>query len=302
MGQNARMSIPKILLRVAFLVLLLSHSSFAQQIPSAITGDPAPDKDHPAGVESPDILSHGERMNAVFFLASGTEAHPTVLLLHGFPGNEKNLDLAYMLRRAGWNVLFPNYRGSWGSSGNFSFANALEDAQSAVDFLREPANVKKYRIDPKRIVLIGHSMGGFITAYTAAHDPGVYAFCMMAAWNIGPSVAHMPSNGRSDTFTGASPRLMGTTPEGLIAEARSHGSDWNYVEYAGSLKNRSALILEANDRNTPDNKAMAEALRKAGNTRVVEKYMETDHSFSDHRIALQVVILEWLQSLANSPK
>jgi uncharacterized protein len=297
MGQNARMSIRKILLRIAFLVLALSYSSFAQQIPSAIVGDPAPDKDYPAGVEAPDILSHGARINAVFFLASGTEAHPTVLLLHGFPGNEKNLDLAYMLRRAGWNVLFPNYRGSWGSGGNFSFANALEDAQSAVDFLREPANVKKYRIDSKRIVLIGHSMGGFIAAYTAAHDHGVYAFCMMAAWNIGPSVASAPQDSRATQFADASRRLAGTTPERMIAEVMAHSSEWNYLGYAEALKSRPALILESNDRNTANNKAMAEALGKTGNTRVVEKYMETDHSFSDHRIALQIAILDWLQSL-----
>ena len=70
------------------------------------------------------------------------------------------------------------------------------------------------------------------------------------------------------------------------------------MDYAGSLKTVRALILEANDRNTGDNQAMAEALRKVGNAQVTEKYMETDHSFSDHRIALQDTILEWLQSLA----
>ena len=296
-----RMSTCKSLLCFSLLLLAVAHNSTAQQLPSAITSDPAPDKDYPAAVEAPDILSHGARLNAVFYLASGTEAHPTVLLLHGFPGNEKNLDLAYMLRRAGWNVLFPNYRGSWGSGGNFSFANALEDAQSAVDFLREPANVKKYKIDPKRIVLVGHSMGGFIAAYTTAHDPGVYALCMMAAWNIGPTAAQIPSNGRSDTFTGASPRLIGTTPEGLIAEAKSHGGEWNYVDYAAALRTRPVLILEAKDRNTTDNQALAEALRRAGSSQVVEKYIETDHTFSDHRIAMQVAILEWLQSLASSP-
>ena len=75
--------------------------------------------------------------------------------------------------------MIPNYRGSWGSAGTFSFANAIEDTQSAVRFLRDPENVKKYRIDPKTIVLIGHSMGGFMAAYAAAHDPEVAALVMI---------------------------------------------------------------------------------------------------------------------------
>ena len=279
------------------LLLVLAGSGFAQQLPSAITTDPPPNKDYPAGVEAPDIVSHGARLNTVFFLAAGAEAHPTVLLLHGFPGNEKNLDLAYMLRRAGWNVLFPNYRGSWGSAGNFSFSNALEDSQAGVDFLRDSANVKKYRIDPKRIVLVGHSMGGFMAAYTAAHDPGVYALCMLAAWNIGPTILRSADNGRADNYKNSSPRLAGTTPEGLMAEAKSNALKWNYVDYADALKSRPVLVIESKDRNREDNHAMLEALRTAGNTLVVEKYMETDHSFSDHRIALQAAILEWLQSL-----
>ena len=268
-----------------------------QQPPAAIVADPAPDKDFPAAVESPDILSHGARLNDVFFLASGAGPHPAVLLLHGFPGNEKNLDLAYMLRRAGWNVLVPHYRGSWGSAGNFSFANAIEDTQSAIAFLRDPANVKKYRIDPKRIVLIGHSMGGFLAANVAAHDPEVYAVGMMAAWNLGAVVSRPSVPTRLDSFTNASPRLTGTTPEGLIAEAKEHAAEWSYVDYAGLLKTRPVLILEAKDRNTADNQAMADALRKAGNSQVIEKFMETDHSFSDHRIALQIAILEWLEAL-----
>ena len=44
--------------------------------------------------------------------ANGQGPHPTIVLLHGFPGNEKNLDLAQSLRRAGYNVLFFHYRGA----------------------------------------------------------------------------------------------------------------------------------------------------------------------------------------------
>jgi dipeptidyl aminopeptidase/acylaminoacyl peptidase len=287
----------KFSLPLSALLLLVACNTSAQQLPSAITTDPLPDKDFPAIMEAPDILSHGSRLNAVFYLASGSGPHPTALLLHGFPGNEKNMDLAYVLQRAGWNVLFPNYRGSWGSAGTFSFANAVEDTQSAVDFLRDPANVQKYRIDSKRIVLVGHSMGGFMAAYVAAHDPQVAALVMICAWNIGPTVLRAADNGRSDNYKNSSPRLAGTTPEGMMSEAKYNALKWSYVDYAPLLNNRPVLIMESNDRNRDDNQAMAEALRKAGNLRVTEKFTETDHSFSDHRIALQIAILDWLQSL-----
>jgi hypothetical protein len=41
------------------------------------------------------------------------------LICHGLPGNEKHLDLAQAVRRAGWLAVTFNYRGSWGSQGVF---------------------------------------------------------------------------------------------------------------------------------------------------------------------------------------
>src|SRR5271155_1240043 len=159
-------------------VLLLIFSSVclaagAQSLPSAITADPPQDKAHPAAMESFQIPSHGEPMNALMYIAAGAGPHPAVILLHGFPGNEKNLDLAQAIRRAGWDVLYFNYRGSWGTPGDFSFTHALEDTQAAVAYLRDPANAKKLRADPGYLVLIGHSMGGFMASYTAAQDPAI---------------------------------------------------------------------------------------------------------------------------------
>lgn len=299
MAQNGAMlsKLCPVLALVGACWLTCAVATRAQRVPSAVISDPPPDKSFPAGLEAPDILSHGSRLNAVFYLAQGGNAHSTVLLLHGFPGNEQNLDLAYTLQRAGWNVLFFHYRGSWGSGGNFTFANALEDTQAAIEFLRDPKNVAKFRINPSRIVLIGHSMGGFIAAYTAAHDPGINALVMMAAWNIGGAVSRPSFSEHTETFTDASPRLTGTTPESLIAEAKAHAVEWNYVDYVNQLKSRPVLLLETNDRNAEDSRAMAENLDKAGNSQVTEKYIDTDEVFSDHRIALQTAVLEWLQHL-----
>ncbi|HTP70234.1 MAG TPA: alpha/beta fold hydrolase [Dongiaceae bacterium] len=264
-----------------------------QQVPQAIATDPPADKEFPAAMEAPDVSSHGARLNAVMYLASGVGPHPAVLLLHGFPGNEKNLDLAYAIRRAGWNVLIPHYRGSWGSEGEFSFTHAIEDTQAALDFLRNQANAKKYRTDPARIVLIGHSMGGFLALYTAARNSEVGGVAAIAAWNLGPSSLRAPST----TFKSASPRLAGSTAEGLRKEANDHSVEWNYVGYAEALKSRALLVLEAKDGNTGDNQALAEAARKAGGTHVTEILADTDHVFSDHRIALQAAVLTWLESM-----
>src|SRR3954447_19840339 len=63
--------------------------------------DPPRDAAHPARNQQLVIDSHGSRMNALFFLAAGAGPHPTMLLLHGLPGNERNLDLAQAVRRAG---------------------------------------------------------------------------------------------------------------------------------------------------------------------------------------------------------
>jgi pimeloyl-ACP methyl ester carboxylesterase len=281
---------------LAAIALLGPATTSAQQLPPALTTDPPSDKEFPATMEAPDILSHGTRLNAVLYIASGRGPHSTVLLMHGFPGNEKNLDLAYTLRRAGWNVLIPHYRGSWGSAGTFSFANAIEDTQSAVQFLRETENLRKYRIDPKRIVLIGHSMGGFMVSYVAAHDPEIAGLAMISAWNIGATMSGPKETHRVDMLPAAAPRLVGTTPAGLQAEAEANAPKWNYLDYAEALRTRPVLILEAHDRNLSYNKDMNAALLKVGNTRVLETYVETDHPFSDRRIALQVAVLEWLQS------
>jgi uncharacterized protein len=271
----------------------------AQQLPSAIATDPTPTKDFPPTMDSPDIMSHGSRLNAIIYLASGSEPHGTVLLMHGFPGNEQNLDLAYVIRRAGWNVLFPHYRGSWGSAGTFSFSSALEDTQAALDFARDPLNARRYRIDTKKIVLVGHSMGGLMVSYTGAHNPDVAGIAMISAWNLGAFISRNPDEKRLNTFHTASPRLAGSTPEGLIAEAKQHVAEWNYVDYAPNLKTRPVLEIESHDGNEPDNKAIVEALRKAGDTQVTEIYMETDHVYSDKRIALQTAIVNWLALIAS---
>src|SRR6202142_1276792 len=142
-------------------------------------------KEARASMETFQIPSHGALLNALVYVAEGAGPHPAVVLLHGFPGNERNLDLAQEMRRAGWDVLYFNYRGSWGSPGDFSFSHGIEDTAAAVAYLRQPATAKLLRLDPSRIVLIGHSMGGFMAVQGGAADPNIIGIGIISAANLG---------------------------------------------------------------------------------------------------------------------
>ena len=273
---------------------------------SALSTDPAPDKANPAAIQTFQLPSHGALLNALVYVAAGAGPHPTAILLHGFPGNERNLDLAQSIRRAGWNVLFFDYRGSWGSPGAFSFSNCIEDTQAAIAYLRDPANAAKLRSDPTNIVLIGHSMGGFMARYVGAHDPAVKAVALISAADMAvDTVESIPSAHRSMAAAsiaahfaneGMAP-LAGCTPDSLAQEVIANADAWNVPNLEPALASRPVLVITSDDGLLPSNDAFTGAIRKAGGKQTTTLHIATDHSYSDKRIALQTAILNFLATL-----
>ena len=292
-------------LLLAVLTLLVSAGARAQQTPAAITSDPVPNNASPAAIQTFQLPSHGAMLNALVYVASGAGPHPVVILLHGFPGNEKNLDLAQAIRRAGWDVLYFDYRGSWGSPGDFSFTHCIEDTQAAIAYVRDPANAKKLRADPARIVLIGHSMGGFMANFAGAQDSKIAAVGMISAANLGDMqmwereaghAATAESIGDSLAQEGMAP-LAGCTPDGLGREVMANHEKWDFVASAPKLASRPLLVVTSDDGLAPSNEAFVDAVKKSGNAKVTAAHMPTDHSYSDHRIALETAVLAWLAGL-----
>ncbi|MEO5590498.1 MAG: alpha/beta hydrolase, partial [Gemmatimonadaceae bacterium] len=124
-------------------------SGLSAQAPRAVRADPPRNGANPARMEVLHIPSGGMHINGVAYLASGPGRHPTFIILHGLPGNEKNLDLAQAVRRAGWNAITMNYRGSWGSPGEFHFAGNLEDADAVLAFVMDSTNARRLGVDPQ---------------------------------------------------------------------------------------------------------------------------------------------------------
>jgi len=296
-------------LRLLATSLLLSAGlSAAAQTPAAVTADPTVDKANPARNETFQIPSHGALLNAMMLEAAGAGPHPIVVLLHGFPGNEKNLDLAQAIRRAGWDVLYFNYRGSWGTPGDFSFQHSMEDAQAAIAYVRDAEHAKTMRVDPKMIVLVGHSMGGMIAAWATAQDPQIRAVGLISAADMAGRTLVPDGVSAEDrkkvqakvaaglANEGMAP-LAGCTPESLAAELMAHAKEWSLSAQAAKMATRPVLVVTSDDGLAPADHALVVALQAAGDQEVNEVHIATDHSYSDSRIALETTVLGGLAYL-----
>ncbi|HEX7157660.1 MAG TPA: alpha/beta fold hydrolase [Edaphobacter sp.] len=292
-------------MRLLVSMIFLFVSFAAAQTPSAVANDPATDKSFPASMVQLSVPSHGSQLLGVFYLATGAGPHPTAIVMHGFPGYEQNLDLAQAIRRAGWNVMAVHYRGSWGVKGDFSFTHAAEDADAEITFLRDPANAAKFHIDTNKIVLVGHSMGGFMVASAAAHDPRVAGVVMISAWNIASDLAPFSADQeqaavakfvKSQTKNDLAP-LAGCTAESLGREVFSNRAALNFLRFAPALAMRPVLIITSDDGLAADDDALSSALQKSGDKRVQTLHFSTDHSYSGQRIQLAAAILSFLSTI-----
>ncbi|ABI76476.1 putative lipoprotein [Hyphomonas neptunium ATCC 15444] len=262
--------------------------------------DPAAiDPDHPPALMELNFESGGARLNGLIYLADGAGPHPTVVLLHGYPGNEKNLDLAQAMRREGFNVMFFHYRGAWGSDGNFSFSNVVEDVGAATGFLR--ANAGTYRTDPEKLILIGHSMGGFAAFSAAANDSRVACAAGLAPADFGVLGAAMAANpevlegfsGYTDTLS----MLKGFSGEAAIVELFSNAAAFDLRAKAPELAGKSVLIVAGDaDESTPLEgmiQPLMDAYEAAPDIETTLVVLPGDHSFSWSRAALIDTVIGW---------
>ncbi len=279
----------------AAILLALTATLHAQSVPGAIYTDPPVDAAHPAAMTVLHIPTHGALINGIVYSPPGAGLHPTIVICHGLPGNEKNLDLAQALRRAGWNAVTFNYRGSWGSPGSYRFAQNLEDADAVLAYLRVPANASKLQIDTKRMVLAGHSMGGWVTVMTAAHDRGLAGAILISAADMGKLgeiqhdkvLAEMADNMES----------LAATPESMAKEVEQNSKTFGFANAIDGLKDVPLLVLSANDGLAPGTDALIHAIQAKGGQNIKAVHAATDHGWSDHRIFLESTIIDWLSTL-----
>lgn len=267
----------------------------------------APDEDvrHPAAMLEPVFESHGSKLQSIVYVPTGPGPHPVVILLHGFPGFERNGDLAQALRRAGFSVVSFHYRGSWGSEGHFGFESSIEDAQAAVDFVQTAEFARAARADVRRIILVGHSMGGFVALEAAARRDVVACVASLAGANMGSLGAALEDPRRArqmaETMQGWLEPIEVAPGYDLLEELRSNAIRFDLTRLAPRLVGRPVLLVAGErDTVTPPAfhheplRAALEAAATGADDRLEAVTFDADHAFASHRIALGRAVVGFL--------
>lgn len=246
--------------------------------------------------------SEGDKIVGTMFVANGEGPHPTIILLHGFPGNETNFDLAHTFRRAGFNVLIFHYRGTWGSSGEFSFSNGIKDTENAIEFLKDPKICDYYRIDSSDIRIIGYSMGGFFGMYKGLNTEGIKDIAFITGFNFGLFGKLMPSIENAEELTKESLQkgsqiLSNTNPEKLFDEIISNTDEWDLINHVDKMKDKKLIFISAMyDTISPieiHHNPLVQAL-SVNNINYTEHILETGHGLANSRIESATILLDWL--------
>lgn len=265
-----------------FILLFLQAKIFAQS-DSVVLSDLGLDKTTPAGMTELIIPSGNSLVAGFMYRANGPQKHPTMLLLHGLPGNERNLDVAQFVRSKGWNVLYFDYRGSWGSQGNFSFTNCVEDVVNVVEFCKKYQDSLK--IDTSRIVLFGHSMGAWVCIKALEQLPTVKKGFALSTWNIGAYYNSIsPKTGRN-LF------MLNTNLESLYNSVDQNKAYYNLInDDFQSIKDKELVLIDEHRFNNQ----LAETIKKGNPIYFDYAVWQTDHSFTNKRVALMNKLLEFL--------
>ena len=254
---------------------------------SFISEDEKPDSLSPAGIVELQIPSSGSKIYGFSYTANGKRLHPTVVFAHGMPGNERNLDLAQNLRRAGYNVVYFDYRGSWGSEGKYSYSNSIRDVSAVLDFITDSMNIEKLKVDTNRVALVGHSLGAGIALIEGIRNDKVKAIAGISVMN--PYTLLQGKEAQSNVIGLeeyiSTLGMLETDPETYLKDLMLHLNEYDIESLITSTK-KPVLVIDEHRKN--------DYLEGINKKKLTYRIWDTDHAFTNRRIALSTELRTWL--------
>jgi hypothetical protein len=236
--------------------------------------------------------NNNNRLLGTLFMGWGDTPKPTVILLHGMPGIEKNYDLALMFRRRDWNCLLFHYQGCWGSDGLYTLKTLPQDVLAAVDFLT--AGNQPY-IDTQHLFVAGHSMGGWAAMLAAIEDERIKAVAALGAI-CHPAELQWTLAEIEEMYT---PWLPGLSSEAFAEQWAALDDIWSPSQRIQELKQPLLILHGAQDEVVPVKQAIKLAQNAHPKGQLI-LHPQANHAFTWHRDWLGKTLWSWMQSQVES--
>jgi dipeptidyl aminopeptidase/acylaminoacyl peptidase len=202
-----------------------------------------------------------------------------IVYVHGGPSSQTvngfNRFIQYMANQ-GYIVIAPNYRGSTGYGKQFQQANLfdmgggdLEDVLSAADWIKQTGFV-----DPKKVVLMGASYGGYLTMMGVAKAPDTWS----AGVPIVPFVNWFTEMQNEDPVLQQSD--LATMGDPVHNKDLYH--DRSPIFFVDQIKAPLLLLAGGNDPRCPKSEAqqVIDAIGKRGGVAEYKVYENEGHGFA----------------------
>jgi dipeptidyl aminopeptidase/acylaminoacyl peptidase len=205
--------------------------------------------------------------------------HPAIVFVHGGPTaqtmNTFNRFIQYMANQ-GYIVIAPNYRGSTGYGKEFQHANLfdmgggdLQDVLASAEWIQQTGYV-----DPKKIILMGGSYGGYLTMMGVTKAPEVWA----AGVPIVPFVNWFTEIQNEDPVL----QQSDLATMGDLEKNKALYQDRSPINFVDQIKAPLYLLAGGNDPRCPKEEAqqVVDAVKKRGGAVEYKVYENEGHGFS----------------------
>jgi dipeptidyl aminopeptidase/acylaminoacyl peptidase len=228
--------------------------------------------------------------------------HPAIVYIHGGPTsqtvNSFNRMIQYLANQ-GYLVIAPNYRGSTGYGKEFMDANRfdmgggdLEDVLAAADWIQKTGYV-----DPKKLVVLGGSYGGYMTMMALTKAPNVWA----AGVPIVPFVNWFTEVQNEDPLL----HEYDLATMGDPVKNKALWEDRSPINFVERIKAPVLLLAGGNDPRCPKSEAqqVADAVKKHGGTAELKIYENEGHGFArvENQIDAYTRVADFLKKYVPAP-
>ncbi len=209
------------------------------------------------------------------------------------------MDLAEYFRDNGFTVVIFSYRGVWGSEGYYCLSHLIEDVIVMAGYIRERA--EKWRVDPDRLFLFGHSMGGFAEMNAIAAGLKVKGAVFMAPCDMGCKYLYEKESFDELTRSDANGFFTIPTDDYIIEDAEAHAESWHFPNLIPKLDPNIPyrFIGGEKDMTTPPENHIVPVVKKMEEKGWDVKYtiLPDGHMFPVTRVRLAVTALEYLKEM-----